>query len=115
MLKKENSNIDFSKSSREVFNFVRGMAEWPVAVTNVCGNIIKVYSAEPVSYLAEREYGAGEVVCATSKLGLIVKCGEGFVRLNDIQPQNSKRMRDTDFLNGKKIVVGTKLIDVKFE
>ena len=115
MLKKENSNIDFSKSSREVFNFVRGMAEWPVAITNVCGNIIKVYSATPVSYLAEREYQAGEVVCATSKLGLIVKCGEGFVRLNDIQPQNSKRMKDTDFLNGKKIAVGTKLIDVKFE
>ena len=115
MLKKENSNIDFSKSNREVFNFVRGMAEWPVAVTNVCGNIIKVYSATPVSYLAERDYFAGEVVCATSKLGLIVKCGEGFVRLNDIQPQNSKRMKDTDFLNGKKIPVGTKLLDVKFE
>ena len=114
MLKKENSNIDFSKTSREVFNFVRGMAEWPVAVTNVCGNILKVFSATPVSYLAERDYESGEVVCATSKLGLIIKCGEGYVRLNDIQPQNSKRMKDTDFLNGKKIPVGTKLLNVEF-
>lgn len=115
MLKKENSNIDFSKSATEICNFVRGMVEWPVAVTNIMGNATKVFKAEPVSYLAEREYANAEVVCATSKLGLIVKCGDGFVRLLEIQPQNSKRMKDKDFLNGKKIPVGTNLLKVNFD
>ncbi|MBO7508148.1 MAG: methionyl-tRNA formyltransferase, partial [Clostridia bacterium] len=63
----------------------------------------------------EREYENGEVVCVTNKLGLIVKCQNGFVRLKQIQPQSSKLMKDTDFLNGRKIPVGTKLLLVNFE
>lgn len=115
MLKKENSNIDFSKTSQEICNFVRGMAEWPVAVTNICGNITKVFAAEPVVYLAERKYEPAEVACATNKQGLIVATKDGFVRLREIQQQGGKRLKDTDFLNGKKIPVGTKLLPVQFE
>lgn len=114
MLKKEFSNIDFSKTAEEVSNFVKGMAEWPVAVTNICGCIIKVFDAYPVAYLSEKVYEAGEVACANNKLGLIVATGNGFVRLAEIQPQNSKRMKDTDFLNGKKIQVGSLLTKVNF-
>ena len=114
MLKKENSNIDFSMSAERVVGFVKGLAEWPVAVTNIMGSVTKVFDAEALNYLAEREYEPGEVVCATNKLGLIIKCGSGFVRLKQIQPQSSKQMKDTDFLNGKKIPVGTKLLKVEF-
>jgi methionyl-tRNA formyltransferase len=113
MLKKEMSAIDFGKTSTEICNFVRGMAEWPVATVNIYGNITKVFKAEPVNYLAEKQYKNGEVVCATSKLGLIVKAQNGFVRLVEIQPQNSKRMKDTDFLNGKKIEIGLNITDKK--
>ena len=115
MLAKEQSNIDFSKTAIQISNFVRGMAEWPVAVTNIMGIVTKVYKAEPVSYFAEREYKNGEVVCATSKTGLIVKCQDGFVRLLELQAQNSKKMTDKDFLNGKKIPVGTMLLQVEFK
>lgn len=115
MLKKENSNIDFSKTSLDICNFVRGMAEWPVAVTNILGNVTKVYAAEPVVYLAERKYKPAEVACASNKQGLIVASCDGFVRLKEIQQQGGKRMKDTDFLNGRKIPVGTKLLPVQFE
>ena len=114
VLKKENSNIDFSLPANRVVGFVRGMAEWPVAVTNVMGITTKVFEAEEVSYLPEREYSPAEVVCANNKQGLIVKCGEGFVRLKTIQPQGSKPMTDTAFLNGRKIQVGLKLLKVNF-
>ena len=115
MLKKENSNIDFSLPAERVVGFVRGMAEWPVAVTNIQGTAVKVFDAEVVNYLPERNYLYGEVVCASNKQGLIVKCGDGFVRLSKIQPQNSKLMNDTDYLNGKKIPVGLKLLNVNFD
>ena len=116
MLKKENSNIDFSLTAQEVSNFVRGMAEWPVAVTNICGIKTKVYKAEEVFYLETQSFEEGQVVCANNKQGLIVKCGQNtFVRLCQIEPQNSKVMRDCDFLNGRKIPVGTKLLNVNFD
>ena len=114
MLKKENSSIDFNKTAKQVVGFVKGMAEWPVAVTNIMGITTKVFDAEEVMYLAEKEYQPAEVVCASNKQGLIVKCGEGFVRLKQIQPQSSKCMKDTDYLNGRKIPVGTKLLKVDF-
>ena len=115
MLKKENSNINFEKSTKEICGFVKGLEEWPTAVTNLCGNTIKVFDAEGVNYFAEKEYKPGQIVCATNKLGLIVKSVDGFVRLCVIQPQNGKKMKDTDFLNGKKIEVGTELLKVNFE
>lgn len=114
MLKKEDSNIDFSKTAKEVVGFVKGMAEWPVAVTNIMGTATKVFDAEEVIYLPEKNYLEGEVVCANNKQGLIVKCKDSFVRLKQIQPQSSKFMKDTDYLNGRKIPVGTKLLKVNF-
>ena len=115
MLKKENSNIDFSQTAEKVSNFVRGMAEWPVAVTNICGVKTKVYKAQEVFYLENQPFKEWQVVCANNKQGLIVKCGNGsFVRLCEIEPQNGKKMRDTDFLNGRKIAVGTELLKVNF-
>ena len=115
MLKKENSSIDFEKTAQQVCGFVKGMEEWPTAVTNLCGNTIKVFDAQQVNYLAEKVYEPGQIVCATNKQGLIVKASDGFVRLCTIQPQNGKKMKDTDFLNGRKIEVGTKLLKVNFE
>lgn len=110
MLKKEMSPIDFNKSAEDVSNFVRGMAEWPVATVNIYGSITKVFKAVETNYLPEKDYSNGEVVCASNKQGLIVKCGNGFVRLLEIQPQNSKKMKDTDFLNGKKVEVGLNIM-----
>ena len=116
MLKKENSNIDFDLTAQQIANFVRGMAEWPVAVTNICGIKTKVYKAEEVFYLETQPFENGQVVCANNKQGFIVKCGQNtFVRLKEIEPQNGKIMKDTDFLNGRKIPVGTKLLEVNFE
>lgn len=113
MLKKEMCPIDFNKTADEICNFVRGMAEWPVANVNIYGNITKVYKAVSVSYLAEKEYKNGEIVCSNNKQGLIVKCKEGFVRLVEIQPQNSKKMKDTDYLNGKKLEIGLNITNNK--
>lgn len=106
MLKKEHSAIDFSKTSQQVCDFVKGMAEWPVATINIYGNVTKVYDASPICYMAEKDYQNGQVVCASNKQGLIVKCADGFVRLKSIQMPNSKKMFDTDLLNGKKIEIG---------
>ena len=113
MLKKEMSPIDFDKTAQQVCNFVRGMAEWPVATVNLQGNITKVYRAEVINYLPEKSYNNGDVVCASNKLGLVVKTADGFVRLAEIQPQNSKRMKDTDYLNGKKVEVGVNISNKK--
>ena len=48
----------------------------------------------------------GEVVCDQPKKGLIVRCKDGAVKLTEVQASGGKRMKGSDFLNGKKIRKG---------
>ena len=52
-------------------------------------------------------FSNGQVAFATSKVGLIIKACDGFVKLIDIQPEGGKRMDSKSYLNGKKIEVGS--------
>lgn len=112
MLKKEQNKIDFSKTASQVKSLVLGLNPWPVAEFTLKEGRFKVYKAQVVS--AEqierlnltKEYNVGEVVLASNKLGLIVKCGEGFVELTEIQAENGKVMSAKSLLNGKQILVG---------
>ena len=69
--------------------------------------MLNIYAAE-VAELAEEDGGAvyGEVVCDIPKKGLIVRCGDGAVKLTELQAAGGKRMKGSDFLNGKKIRKG---------
>jgi methionyl-tRNA formyltransferase len=107
MLKKEDGIIDFSKSSREIFNFIRGMSPWPCAYTFLDNKPLKVHSSEIVEFKSAAEPGV--VVAADSKQGLIVCAASGFIRLKEIQAEGGKRMADTAYLLGHKIEIGTKL------
>ena len=49
---------------------------------------------------------AGTVVAFSPKAGLVVACGEGAVRLSEVQPAGGKRMADTAYANGGKLKEG---------
>ena len=112
MLKKEQNKIDFSKTASQVKSLVLGLNPWPVAEFTLKEGRFKVYKAQVVSdeqverLNLTKEYKVGEVVLASNKLGLIVKCGEGFVELTEIQAENGKVMSAKSLLNGKQILVG---------
>ncbi len=105
MFTKEDGQIDFSRSAEEVHNFIRGINPRPSAFTFGETGRIKVLKSVVVS----GEYGGkcGEVVVSDSKKGLIVRCGEGYLRLVTIQGENSKPMTAEAYLLGKKITVGS--------
>ena len=71
-----------------------------------------VYSASPYSNFINvnlGDYEHGEVVFASGKKGLIVRCHDGLVSLDIIQAPNGKKMDAKSFLNGKKIEIKTNL------
>jgi methionyl-tRNA formyltransferase len=78
-----------------------------VAYTAFEGGNLNVYLAECAEMSEEYEgASAGEVVCDIPKKGLIVRCGDGVVKLTEVQASGGKRMKGSDFLNGKKISKG---------
>ena len=105
MLDKQMAVIDWSKSAHEIDCLIRGLNPWPIALTSLAGERLKVFAAEPVS-----GFGApGAVLEADPKKGLTVACGEGALKLAEIQLVGGKRMKATDFLRGHAVEAGTKL------
>ncbi|MBQ8657944.1 MAG: methionyl-tRNA formyltransferase [Clostridia bacterium] len=100
---KEQAKIDFTKTAKEIVDLVRGMNPAPVAYTALDGNKINVYLAEKASLEEGEENAAcGEVLSESVKRGLVVKCGDGAVKLLEVQAAGGKRMKGGDFLNGRK-------------
>lgn len=104
MLKKEDGEIDFNISADKLHDFVRGMNPWPGAYTYLGKDMLKVHRLSVANHIGE----PAQVLYA-GKEGLIIGCGGGSVRLEEIQPSGGKRMKDTDYLLGHKITVGTVL------
>ncbi len=107
MLDKQMAVIDWSKSAHEIDCLIRGLNPWPIALTTLSGERLKVFAAEKAAGNGE----PGTVLEADPKKGLTVACGEGALRLTEIQLVGGKRMKATDFLRGHAIEVGTKLGD----
>lgn len=105
MLDKQMAVIDWSKSAHEIDCLIRGLNPWPIALTTLSGERLKVFAAEKANGNGE----PGTVLEADPKKGLTVACGEGALKLTEIQLVGGKRMKTTDFLRGHAIEVGTKL------
>ena len=105
MLDKQMAVIDWNKSAHEIDCLIRGLNPWPIALTTLSGERLKVFAAEKAAGNGE----PGTVLEADPKKGLTVACGEGALKLTEIQLVGGKRMKATDFLRGHSLEVGVKL------
>lgn len=107
MLKPEMGDLDFSKTAKEVVGLIKGLASWPNAHMTIGEVYFKLYNAKVYNGdLDIKDYQDGEVVIASSKQGLVLKCADGFVEITELLPINSKKMTAKSYLNGKKIDLG---------
>lgn len=87
--------IDWSKTSRQIFNQIRGMNPWPVAHTLLQGQRFKIFEAVQT----EGDGQPGEII-AVGKKEIIVAAGQGALSLKKVQPAGKPPMAIQDFLNG---------------
>ena len=106
MIKKEMGQIDWSKTSFEIRNHVRGFNPVPGAYTQIGEERVKVWKAEFLpadSSFWGVDAEPGTIIAKSAKEGLIVKTGDGALKLAEIQFPNKSKMRAEDFLRGHKI------------
>ncbi len=96
---KENCEIDWSKSSRDIFNFVRGLSPYPAAWTQFHGKTYKVYEVRVEEKQIEGE--PGHVISTGEEI--LVKTGDGMVSILDLQAEGKKRLKAAEFLRGNKL------------
>ncbi len=101
MLSKDLSPMDFGKSAQALHDQVRGLCPWPAAVTEVGGVRCKIFSTR-----VEEGQGEPGVVLETGKAGLLVACGQGALRILELQPDGKKRMKAADYLLGHPVEAG---------
>ncbi len=98
------TQVDFSRSAREVSCLVRGLSPAPLSFGVTEGLMLNFWFAEETEAEGAEPYGT--VLSASPREGLVVKCGEGAVRITELQPSGGRRMSARDFLNGRKLKEG---------
>ena len=95
LLKKQDGEIDFRRSAREIHNRLRAFQPWPGAFTRFRGKTLNVISSKP----APAEIELGELLVEGTRL--LVGCGNGSaLELVEVQPEGKKTMSAGDFIRG---------------
>jgi methionyl-tRNA formyltransferase len=104
-LEKRDGVIDWSRPAGELHNHVRGMHPWPCATTTLDGTRLKVHRAMVIEGAARSERPG--TVLQNSSLGLDVACGQGVLRLLELQLPGRKRLDARQFYAGRFARIGT--------
>ena len=101
---KETCEIHWNRTSEEVRNFVRGLSPYPGAWTTLGGKTYKVFkvSVESSDHLKWSDDSTGKFR-TDNKNYLRVKTSDGWVELEEFQPEGKKRMLAQEFFRGNKL------------
>lgn len=98
-LRRVDELLDFSKSTKEVFNKIRGLNPWPLSYILLNGEETKIIEGEK-SY-DHFDKNPGEITrILKDKIG--IKTSDGEILITKIKPCGKKIMLVKDYLNGLK-------------
>lgn len=107
LIKKEDLQIDWTSTSRDIINQTR--AFWPVpgARTTFRGKTIAIAPMSEIS--STTEYAPGTIVKCVKNQGVCVASGDGILMLSEIKPEGKKIMTSWQFACGCMPKPGEKL------
>lgn len=106
-IEKGMGKIDWSRSAEELERWVRGLSPWPSAYTFLNGKTLKVWRAEVSSEAGALPAVPGAVLA--EKDALLVRTGDGILKITELQLEGKKRMEAGTFLRGFHIAPGERL------
>jgi methionyl-tRNA formyltransferase len=106
MIRKSDGALDFAESAQAVHDRARGFYPWPGAYTALEGRRIKVHRTRVVARTGR--LGEPGAVIASGSDGIVVACGEGAVRLEELQLEGKKRVSAAAFMAGYPLAAGAR-------
>ena len=100
---KTEATLDWRRPAAELANKIRAFDPFPGAVAGLRQTPVKIWRAMAVEGQGE----AGQVLAANDK-GIIVACGEGALRLVELQKPGGRRLPVRDFLCGFPLAAGNR-------
>jgi methionyl-tRNA formyltransferase len=113
-IKKEDGHIDWNQPANTIRNRLRAFTPWPGAFTflktELKPQLLKIWKAEVAEVISDGDSAArrpcpGEILSA-GKTGIIVACGQGALRVLELQREGGRRMTAAEFLVGNPLKAG---------
>ena len=98
---KETCEINWNLPSEKVRDFVRGLSPYPSAWSNISGKFFKIHSLSVIP--TENEGQVAGTVKTDNKTFLWIKTSDGWVSIEEFQPEGKKKMNIQDFFRGNKL------------
>lgn len=89
---------------------IRAFNPFPVVRTKHKQHTIQIWKAIPLPLPAGNNNNPVGAILAVDNSGIIVRCGEGVLRLLELQRAGGKRLPVANFLNGYRLAVGDQLL-----
>ena len=95
---KETCEINWNQPSKRIIDFVRGLSPYPAAWTTINGKTFKVYSVSQGSpHTKNNEF------ITNNKNFLHLRTADGWISIDELQPEGKRRMKIDEFFRGNKI------------
>lgn len=99
---KETCQLNWNQPSQSIINFVRGLSPYPGAWATLNGKTYKVFSVSHSAFNLQHSIAAGQYE-TDNKTYLYMKTSDGWISIDELQPEGKKRMTIQEFFRGNKI------------
>lgn len=103
-ISKEEAALDFSQSAQMAARRIHAFNPFPGVSASVNGVTLKLWKAEALMEPTDGQ--PGEVLAANANDGVLVACGEGVLRLTELQKPGAKRLPAAEFIKGFPLEAG---------
>ena len=103
---KSEAGLAWTQPAAVLARRVRAFNPFPGAAATVNGTALKLWRAEPLATTEGR--GEPGTVLSADAAGIVVACGEGALRLTELQKPGGKRLAARDFLSGFPLAAGAR-------
>jgi len=96
-LNKEMALIDWQKEAETLARQVRAFNAWPVAFTSLNQQPLRIWAARALNHDSQALPGT---ILEISQQGIDIACGQGVLRLLELQRAGGKRLAVSEFIKG---------------
>ena len=111
-LTRENTKIDWTKPTDEIFNLIRGLSPYPSAWCTLKNgdreDMVKIYEVEKIDTIDTLINTPGHITIKDNEM--YVTTGDGAIKIMEIQLPGKRKMMVRDLLNGYVFVKNAKLL-----
>ena len=93
---REEEHIDFNKTSREVFNLIRGLSPIPGANATLFNEEMKIYESK----ILDKKYDSVGKIVDVTKEGIVVSTSDGSILITKLKPFGKRLMDAFSYVNG---------------